>query len=141
MPTLLTDMAVAVGGTSIRPQSISATAGHTAIDMQGTDLTLQARLLVGAVTGSSPTFAVKLQESEDGSTGWTDITNATFTTVEASNNSQWLAQPVFRTKRYVRGHVTVGGSGGPTALMSLDIFSQDKNYPQAETGYTLSPQT
>lgn len=57
---------------------------------------------VGTVGGSSPTLDGKIQDSPDGSTGWADVTGATFTQVTASTNIQVISVPTRACKRYIR---------------------------------------
>lgn len=71
--------------------------------------------LVGAVTGSpsAQTYDCKIQDSEDGSTGWADVTDAAFTqkttgTAELLRHDQNLRG----VKRYIRAAETVGHTGG-----------------------------
>jgi hypothetical protein len=75
------------------------------------------------VSGTSPTLAGKIQESADGSTNWTDISGATFTTVTASTNTQAIAFD--RTKRFLRYVATVGGTS-PSFAVAVVISEQKK---------------
>ncbi len=54
---------------------------------------------VGAVTGS---ITGKIQDSADGSTGWTDLTGAAFTAVSIANNTQRISFPAESTRGYIR---------------------------------------
>lgn len=60
-----------------------------------------------SVTGSTPTIQAALQHSDDGSTGWAAV--ATTSTLNAAGS----AVAVFKgsIKRYIRGVLTLGGSG------------------------------
>jgi hypothetical protein len=78
---------------------------------------------VGAVSGTSPTLAGKIQESADGSTGWSDVSGATFATVTASTNNQAITFE--RTKRYLRYVGTVGGTS-PSFAVAVIISQQKK---------------
>lgn len=68
----------------------------TALDWDGQ---IEVTQNVGAVTGS---ITGKLQESADGSTGWADITGATFTAVSAANNTQRITLVAGSTLGYIR---------------------------------------
>ena len=108
-------------GIGVAPQTATSTVTGSGGDLLNADGPCFAIQQVGTVTGTSPTLAGKIQESSDNST-WTDIPNAAFTTVTASNNYQAI---VFdRTKRYVR---YVGTIGGTTPNFSLAVvISQQK---------------
>src|SRR5438445_546688 len=115
MSTKLQDLAnEMLLGASLVPQTITASANGTAIDMITGDGLCSAMQLVGTVSGTTPTLAGKIQESADGSTNWTDITGAAFTSVTASNNNQIVSFE--RTKRYLRYVATVGGTSPSYAV-------------------------
>lgn len=75
---------------------------------------------------NSPTgqaHVCKLQESANGSDGWTDITGATVTITASSSSG--LCQGI-RTKPYVRCHATPAFTGGssPTNTVSGTLLIQ-----------------
>ena len=80
---------------------------------------------VGDAANSPSTQAhvCKLQESANGSTGWTDVTGASATIT--ANATSALLQGV-RTQPYVRGQVTPAFAGGssPTNTCSAVVFAQ-----------------
>jgi hypothetical protein len=118
MSTKLNDIAdQALLGASLAPQTLTASANGSAIDMINADGPCFAVQQVGAVSGTSPTLAGKIQESADGSTSWSDITSATFTTVTASTNTQVVTFE--RTKRYLRYVATIGGTTPSFAAAAL----------------------
>jgi hypothetical protein len=123
MSTKLQDVAnQAILGAGLAPQTITTTTNGSAADMNNGDGLCFAIQQVGTVSGTSPTLAGKIQESVDGSTGWTDIAGATFTTVTVSTNTQAI---VFeRTKRYLRYVGTVGGTS-PSFTLAV-VMSQQK---------------
>jgi hypothetical protein len=124
MSTKLHDLAnQALLGATLVPQTITASANGTSIDCITADGSCFAIQLIGAVSGTSPTLAGKLQESSDGST-WTDISGAVFTTVTASTNTQIITFE--RTKRYLRHVATVGGTSPSFAVAAL-IGEQKKS--------------
>lgn len=65
---------------------------------------------VGTVTGTSPTLAGALQDSDDGSTGWANVTGVAFVTVTSSFNTQKLIAKVNGVRRFVRYVGTIGGT-------------------------------
>jgi len=95
---------------SHRPVTATASANGTGVDTIGYQdamLTLE----VGTVSGTSPTLAIKLQESDDNSS-FSDVTGATLTTVTATGNSQIMRISNLNTtrKRYLRAVATIGGT-------------------------------
>lgn len=105
------------GGPSQLPGS-SALSGTTAANGSSVDCDLiegpvTLFVFTGATTGSPSSFSVaaKLQESDDGSSGWTDL--ATQETLSVTSGSSLGKLRGIRTKRYLRSVLTpafVGGS-------------------------------
>jgi len=101
-----------------RPQTATSTVTGAAVDTMGYNdamITLE----VGTVSGTTPTLDGKIQESADGSTGWADITGATFTQVTASNSTQKIrlnGLGVGSRKRYIRFVGTIAGTTPSFAL-------------------------
>jgi hypothetical protein len=114
MSTALNDVKnQALLGASVYPSTVNDTNNGSAIDMIDADGRCFAVQAVGAVSGTDPSLAGKIQESADNST-WTDVTDAAFTDVTAASNLQTI---VFdRTKRYLRHHRTVAGTSPQFAL-------------------------
>ncbi len=72
-------------------------------------------------TGTTPTLDVKLQDSADGSTGWTDITGAVFTQVtDAAAALEAIGLKVDEVKEYIRAVVTITGTG-PSFTFSVHL--------------------
>jgi len=113
----------AVLGQSLKPQTLSASANGAAIDLITGDGRCFAVQMVGAVTGTTPSLAGKIQESADGSTNWSDISGATFTAVTGSDNLQSISFD--RTQRYVRYVGTISGTS-PSFLTAALIGEQRK---------------
>ena len=107
---------------SVYPATINDTNNGLAIDMIDADGRCFATQVIGVVTGTTPSLACKIQESADSST-WTDVTNAVFTAVTATNNLQTI---VFdRAKRYLRHSRTISGTT-PTFALGVLIGEQKK---------------
>jgi hypothetical protein len=123
MSTALNDVRnQALLGASVYPATVTDTNTGTGIDMIDADGRCFATQLVGAVSGTTPSLAGKIQESSDNS-AWTDVANATFTAVTAASNVQTI---VFdRTKRYLRHSRTVSGTS-PTFNLAVLIGEQKK---------------
>jgi hypothetical protein len=109
-------------GASVHPASVNDTAGGSSVDLIEADGRCFAIQHVGAVGGTSPSLAGKIQESDDDSS-WSDVSGAAFTAVTASNNVQVISFD--RTKRYVRHHRTVSGTS-PTFILGVVIGEQKK---------------
>ncbi|HEV3145065.1 MAG TPA: hypothetical protein VGZ47_14340 [Gemmataceae bacterium] len=123
MSTKLHDVAdQMILGSGLAPQTITASANGSTADMINGDGSCFAIQQVGTVSGTSPTLAGKIQESSDGTT-WTDVANATFASVTASNNYQAISFE--RTKRYLRYVGTVGGTS-PSFAVAVVISEQKK---------------
>ncbi|MBO0699159.1 MAG: hypothetical protein J2P46_12255 [Zavarzinella sp.] len=123
MSTALNDVKnQALIGASVYPATVNDTNVGSGIDMIDADGRCFAIQAVGTVTGTAPSLAGKIQESADNTT-WTDVPNAAFTSVTASNNLQTL---VFdRTKRFLRHSRTVGGTS-PSFGLGVLIGEQKK---------------
>jgi hypothetical protein len=124
MSTKLSDLPNnAVLAQGLTPRSLTATVTGSAIDLLTGDGRCFAVQMVGTVGGTTPSLAGKIQESADGSTGWTDISGATFTAVGASDTMQSISFD--RTLRYVRYVGTVTGTT-PTFVAGVLIGEQKK---------------
>ncbi len=107
---------------SIRPQTATSTATGTGVDTKGYNSAM-AVLEVGAVSGTSPTLNVKIQDSADNST-FADVSGLTLTQVTAANNSQVLRIDGLNTstlRRYLRAVGTIGGTS-PSFAFSVEIL-------------------
>jgi hypothetical protein len=102
---------LSIAATPIQPQTLnnsSASTGNGGVDMQKFRRALFV-VLTGAVTGGG-SLSAKLQESTDGSSGWTDIAGAALTAITASNKAATLEVRADQmTKRYVRATLTETG--------------------------------
>lgn len=72
--------------------------------------------VVGTVSGTTPTLDGKLQGSANGSSGWADITGATFTQVTATGAAQTIAVSASEVPRYIRYVGTIAGTSPSFAL-------------------------
>lgn len=76
--------------------------------------------------GSSPTLAIKIQESDDDST-YTDVTGGAFTGLTTGRSSQKVVLDVGRLKRYVRLDYDIGGTSSPAYSISVQAVVAKKN--------------
>lgn len=125
-----------VAGASIRPSAVTSDTNGSGLDFANGEISTNAILEVGAVSGTTPTLDVKLQESTDNSS-WSDISGATFTQVTAANQRQAIR--CLRSKRYVRAVADVGGTT-PSFTMCVEIVAQ-KKYSGSGSGVDRSPST
>lgn len=115
--------------TILTQTSVSAIAARTstvtasAVDVRSYKGGLLVQQLVGVVSGTSPTLDGKLQTSADGSTGWTDITGATFTQVTATDSFQAIGIDVRQTSGYIRFVGTIAGTT-PSFTMGVVLLGQ-----------------
>jgi hypothetical protein len=107
---------------SIRPQVATATVIGSAIDLENT-VDGFAELIVGAVSGGSPTLDVKLQEAETSAGPYSDIPGTGFTRVVAANAQQVIT--FRRTKRWVRAVGATGGSS-PSFAFAVSLFGRKR---------------
>jgi hypothetical protein len=124
MSTKLQDLPhAAILGGGLTPRTVTTSLNGSAVDLIAGDGRCFAIQQVGSVSGTSPTLAGKLQESADGTTNWTDIAGAAFTTTSATDNVQAIAFD--RTLRYVRYVGTVGGTS-PSFGLAVIVSEQKK---------------
>jgi hypothetical protein len=100
----LNDITALVG---VAPVSISAgNSDGTAIDFSATYEPYATVVLEAGVLGASATVLAKLQQSADGSTGWTDVAT-TATLVKATDDGKTVQASGNVAQRYVRVRITV----------------------------------
>jgi len=109
---------VAVSGIAARTSTVTS----SAVDLRTYKGGIIVQQLVGVVSGTSPTLNGKLQTSADGSTGWTDITGATFTEVTATDSFQKIGIVENQTSGYVRYVGTIAGTS-PSFTMGVVLLS------------------
>jgi hypothetical protein len=110
-------------GNSIRPQTATSTVTGQPVDLQETDGQCFALLNVGAVSGTSPTLDVKVQESATSGGTYTDVPDAAFTQITAANKSALIN--FRRTKRFCRLLATIGGTS-PSFALSGGVYGVKK---------------
>lgn len=105
---------------AIRPQTATSTVTGSGVDMRDTTPCF-AELVVGTVSGTSPTLDVKLQESDTSGGTYSDISGATFAQVTASNKEEIINFK--RTKRFVRALATIAGTS-PSFAFAVNVFGR-----------------
>jgi hypothetical protein len=73
---------------------------------------------VSAVSGTTPSLTCKLQESANGTSGWTDVTGAAGSAITAAGNQLFNGHT---TKPYVRVVGTVSGTT-PSLTTTVTVF-------------------
>ena len=104
---------------SLPANPIHAAAQTASFNSNSVDLSKFERCLaildIGAVTGTSPTFDAKWQESPDNSTftdvaGFNNLSITTITTANQTKTMEIRPSQLSAGKRYVRVAVTIGGT-------------------------------
>lgn len=97
--------------------NLSATNTGTGVDLRDYVGNVLVVLNIGTPTGTTPTNDVKIQDSTDNSTGWTDVTGAAFTQKTAAGVDT-LSLDTRLARRYVRTVCTLGGTSPvfPTSI-------------------------
>lgn len=92
--------------------------------------------VVGKVTGTTPTWSPKMQESTDGSNNWTDVTGGAFTQFTTPTNQVQVI--AFKpTKRYVRSTGTTGGTS-PVFPATITVVAPLRMAPSNSGGFNLT---
>lgn len=104
--------------------TIAATGNGVAVDVGNYHGLGQLVLNSGAANAG--TSVTKLQHSDDGSTGWTDVAGATFAAVGTAASAQAVMFNADRFKKFVRVVDTL--AGGATAVTRSVEFVGKKQY-------------
>lgn len=121
----------------MRPQAAQAAGAVNgiAIDRTGAQ-SAELFAFTGADTGAptTRTLATKIQDSDDGSTGWADVTGLTASDVTAINSEQRASIDLTKTsKKFIRVVHTVSFTGGtsPTLFIgSTVVLGGFRSLPQ-----------
>ena len=100
----------------------TSTVTTSAVDLMGYIGKVAVIQQVGTVSGTTPTLDGKIQDSADGSTGWTDI-SVTATQVTAADNQQVLSVDTRVARRYIRYVGTIAGTT-PSFTMGVLLAGQ-----------------
>ena len=112
----------------IAPARKTATANGSAFDIHDYDGRYAITLTSSAGGGTSPTLDVKIQDSADGSTGWADLSGATFTQVtDAADSTETITIDTDTAKAYIRVVLTITGTS-PTFDLGVIGFGQTQSY-------------
>lgn|SRR3990167_1624923 len=92
------------------PATRTSTANGTGVDIRDYTGRIEVTLDVGAVSGTTPTLDIKIQESDTSGGTYTDIAGAAFTQVTASNVIASIGVDIDAVKRYIRAVATIAGT-------------------------------
>ena len=107
---------------ALRPQVATASVNGAGVDTLGYN-SAAVTLEVGAVSGTTPTLDVKIQDSTDNAT-FADVSGLIFTQVTTANNSQVLRIEGLGTstrRRYLRADATISGTS-PSFAFATNIL-------------------
>ena len=102
--------------TFLATSSARTTTGQGGAVSTGVDRAQVAKLDITAVSGTSPTLTVTVEESPNGSTGWT--THSSFTAATAVSNQ--IIDLKKRSQPFLRASWTIGGTT-PSFTFSVQI--------------------
>jgi hypothetical protein len=111
------------GAQTIVPQTATSTVTGAAIDMVDSDGPCYGLLMVGTVSGTSPTLDVKYQECDTSGGTYADISGATHAQVTASSKTSRVN--FRRSKRFVKAVGTIAGTT-PSFAFAVAIESEKK---------------
>lgn len=137
---LIAPQAVTVTGTV----TASITATSTFLDMSDCEVSTGAIVAMGAVSGTSPSYSLQIEESNGVSDGWTFTAIPGLQFVSLSTTNGQVTQRGLRTKQFVRANVTnQTGSATPSVTLSLTVIAQRRFTAAsgAQAGYSRSPST
>lgn len=81
--------------------------------------TLRVQAVLSSVTGTTPSYTLKLQESQDGS-NWTDVPSGAFSAITAAGNAELSLTGPFDDN--IRVYATVSGTT-PSAVVTVNAAS------------------
>lgn len=107
---------------ALASQAVTASGNGSALDFANCGPGLKIQVNNGTSSGTSPTLALKLQESQNANAidasgeadAWADISGATLSLTSADDGTVINLQVNNRSKRWVRLVRTIGGSNTPT---------------------------
>ena len=106
------------------PVARSSTTNGTGLDLRATGVLSETSMKVvmnlGAVSGTTPTLDVKIQDSPDNSV-WTDISGAAFAQKATAQANTIDDIHCYTKQRYVRAVATIGGTT-PSFLFGLELL-------------------
>lgn len=111
--------------TLFRPQALTTTTNGTGVDTLGYGDDLVVILDVGAVSGTTPTLDVTIQDSADNSS-FAAITGAAFSQFTAANKQGVLRVNLDGKRRYIRAVATIGGTTPSFTLNACAMIAAEQ---------------
>ena len=120
--------------------SVAAVAGTTALNSSAVDVSpgeaVQFEVIFGAITG---TPSVKVQESDTGTSGWTDLVGSSQALVATDDQKIVLVDVIQPTGRYLRAVVTRAASSSVVDAIVARVYKTRKR--PVEQGSTVVAHT
>ena len=141
MPGFINDLgANALSAVLLPPQSLTANGNGPAVDIGLAAHPLSLVAAVGAVTGTTPTLDLRLQESDLVAGPYTDVPAGAFRqAVTTDANGLVFAYVKKSTKRFVRLAAVTGGTT-PVFPATVLLFAHARNVGLPDSkGFNLSP--
>jgi hypothetical protein len=115
-------MTQAQGDIALNLNAASATETSGPIAPAGQAAYVLALTQVSAITGTGANVTVSLEESDNGSTGWTAVTGATTAAITAAGSAMCFGVPA---KNHVRVRAVIAGTTpAVTAKVAVLVFSE-----------------
>ena len=92
------------------PATRTSSANGTGVDMKDYVGRIEVTLDVGAVSGTTPTLDVKVQECDTSGGTYTDIAGATLTQVTTANAIHSIQVDIDAAKQFIRAVATLAGT-------------------------------
>ncbi len=109
--TALLDINGVLTANALHPTAArTATTNGSAVDVRSQKGIAAIILDSAAGTGTTPTMDVKIQDSANGSTGWADISGATFAQVTTTASQQKIGVDLDASRGYIRAVATIAGT-------------------------------
>jgi hypothetical protein len=124
------DLYAGVTGTAVvTPAVVNATGAiGSSVDLQGYEGVAILDLQSINTAGSSPTLALKIQDSADNST-FADVSPAlafTGLTTTTVNGQQELKLDLATVRRYIQVYATIGGTSSPSYTLGVRLLARKK---------------
>jgi hypothetical protein len=138
--SIVVDLSQCIQGTSIQPTTAGITTATTgtAIDMSMAENLTNAVVIIGAVTGTSPSLTGQLEECATTNGTFTVIAGNTTFSVTTSN--QYISLIGNRVLRYARLNMTTTAGTSPVFVTAGIIIEQAK-MSDTTAGYSRLPNT
>ena len=119
----------------VNPVAVTTTGNGSGVDVGNTDSAGTLVVHLGAVSGTSPTLAIKLQESRNNNSAdatgaadaYADISGAVINLTDANASTIVELRVNNRSKRYIRAVKTAGGTS-PSFTCGVTFIADTKSF-------------